>query len=515
MQIRPATVPVIAGIIVLFSIILVAQPASTETIVVSGPVSSHGHATITDTITVSNLNDLPEGAYVTYNAPIYGSFADDGFSQTVSAWAQTASVVPASATEMHDSSGNLNIRYKQYKWSLDDLQGNTFTATVTTSFDYTVTANPQPHVFADPFTSPGGVTAGATTVAEAVDRIANYVKLNEHGGCTARANLMLSQLQSAGIQGRVVQGVTVDTPLTTPQFVYNNAIHQLSITWPKELHVWVEVYYPSEGTWVSYDPSFNKGFADQRHLAMGTSPTTDSALFRVNVYANSGVSLNRQTAIAFTGVSDTGSYTFRYLDPEPSGLSSSNFPMGREMTSRPTVTPTPTPAPTPTPTATPLPSVTPTPTPTPVPTQNATVTPTLIPVVSPTPAPTQPPVHQDLNLTPGEAQYYITGTIADSITGMPLNGVMITLDGQPVTAGADGTFSIEAADGTHSLIVSAPGYETINTSVIVAGGNLTEALKLSQIPAADSPRPDGIPCCGLPLAALVLLIIGLYRHGRA
>jgi hypothetical protein len=134
--------------------------------------------------------------------------------------------------------------------------------------------------------------------------------------------------------------------------------------------------------------------------------------------------------------------------------------------------------------------------------------------VSPTPAPTQPPVRQDLNLTPGEAQYYITGTIADSITGMPLNGVMITLDGQPVTAGTDGTFSIEAADGTHSLIVSAPGYETINTSVIVAGGNLTEALKLSQVPAADSPRPDGIPCCGLPLAALVLLIIGLYRYGR-
>ena len=492
---------------------LVVQPAGAETIVVGGQVSSHGHATITDTITVSNLKDLPEGAYVTYNAPIYGSFVDDGYSQAVSAQTQTASVTPASATEMQDSSGNLNIHYRQYKWLLNGSQGSTFTATVTTSFDYTVTADPQPRVFADPFTSPGGITAGATTEAEAVDMIANYVKLNDPGNCVSRANLMLSQLQSAGIQGRVVQGITVDTPLTTPQFVYDNAIHQLSITWPKELHVWVEVYYPSEGKWVSYDPSSNKGFADQRHLAMGTSPATDSTLFRVNVYANSGVSINRNSAMAFTGVSDTGSYTFRYLDPAPAGISAQNFPMGREMTSHPTVTPTPTPVPTPAPTATPVPSVTPTPTPTP--TQNATITPSPTPGASVTPVPTQPPVHRDLNLTPGGERYFVTGTLVDAKTGMPVDRVTITLDGELVIAGPDGTFSIEAADGAHSLIVSAPGYESINTSVIVAGGNLTETLKLSQIPAADSPRPGGIPCCGLPLAALVLLIIGLYRHGRA
>ncbi|OPY29250.1 MAG: Transglutaminase-like superfamily protein [Methanocella sp. PtaU1.Bin125] len=507
-----------AGHVITLSLILLllgfaAQPACAETIVVSGPVGSHGHATITNTITVSNLHDLPEGAYVTFNAPVYGSFADDGFSQTVSAQTHSASVTPVSATEMQETSGNLNIRYRQYQWLLNGTQGSTFTATVTTSFDYTVTANPQPRVFTDPYNSPGGVTAGADTLAEAVDMIANYVKLNDPGGCTARANLMLSQLQSAGIQGRVVQGVTVDTPLTTPQFAYNNAIHQLSVTWPRELHVWVQVYYPAEGVWVSYDPSFNKGFADQRHLAMGTSPATESALFRVNAYANGGVSLNLQTTIAFTGVTDTGSYTFRYLDPAPAGLSSTGFPMGREMTARPTVTPTPTPAPTATPTPTPGPSVTPTPTP--LPAQNATATPTQTPQASVTPVPTQPPDDDSLNVTPGETQHYVTGTIVDAVTGLPLTGVTMLLDGQPVAIGPDGTFSIGAADGAHALTVSVPGYATINTNVIVSGGNLTEALKLSQIPAADSSRPDGRPCCGLPLAALVLLIIGLYRYGRA
>lgn len=507
---------VISLLLILLLLGFAARPAGAETIVVSGPVSSHGHATITNTITVSNLHDLPEGAYVTFNAPVYGSFADDGYAQTISGFTQTASGT-ATATDMHDESGNLNIRYKQYKWLLDDLPGSTFTATVTTSFDYAVTANPQPRVFTDPYTSTGGVTAGADNLAEAVDMIANYVKLNDPGGCTARANLMLSQLQAAGIQGRVVQGITVDTPLTTPQFAYNNAIHQLSVTWPQELHVWVQVYYPAEGVWVSYDPSFNKGFVDQRHLAMGTSPATESALFRINAYANGGISLNLQTAIAFTGVSDTGSYTFRYLDPAPAGLSSQGFPMGREMTARPTVTPTPTPAPTatPTPTPTPTPGPSVTPTPTPLPAQNATVTPTPTPISSVTPAPTQPPASDSLNVTPGGTQHYVTGTIADAVTGLPLTGVTMTLDGQPVATGPGGTFSIEATDGAHTLTVSAPGYVTINTNVVVSGGNLTEALKLSQITADDSPMPDGLPCCGLPLAALVLLIIGLYRYGRA
>jgi len=143
------------------------------------------------------------------------------------------------------------------------------------------------------------------------------------------------------------------------------------------------------------------------------------------------------------------------------------------------------------------------------------VTPSPTPAASATPVPTQPPVNQDLNLTRGGDRYTINGTLVDEKTGAPVIGATIELDGQPVSVGPDGIFTVEAADGRHSLVASAPGYATVSTSVVVDGGALTEPLRLSMPSAADTPRPDGIPCCGLPLAALVLLIIGLYRHGRA
>ncbi len=503
MQVRRSTGLIIAGIIILFSFVLVVQPASTETIVVSGTVISHGHVTITNTITVSNLANLPEGAYVTYNAPVFGSFADDGFAQTITWQPQTVSPMPVSATEMHDSSGNLDIRYTQYKWELNATQGSTFTATVITSFDYAVTADPRPYEFTDTFTSPGGVTAGATTEAEAVDLIANYVKQNDPGNCAGRANLMLSQLQSAGIQARIVQGITVDTPFTSPEFIYDHAIHQLMMTWPRELHLWVEAYYPAEGKWVSYDPAFNKGFADQRHLAMGTSPTADSALFRVNTYANAAATLNLQTSISCRDVTDSGSYVFRYLDPAPSGLNIRDSPMGRDMSNRPIVTPTPEPEPT----ATPVP----TPSPTPVPELNATVTPVPCPTASitPTPVASQPVIGADLNVTTNDSRYFVNGTIIDGATGAPLKTATITLDGQPVLIDANGAFSIMVTDGNHSLSVNAPGYGTINIDVVVSGENVTENLKLIKI------RGSGIPGFEIILALLGLLIIGLYRHGRA
>jgi hypothetical protein len=509
----------VMGIIFLFSLFLFTQPASSETIVVGGQVSSQGHVTITSTITITNLTGLPQNAYVTFNVPVYGSFADDGFSQTTSWQSPAVSPAPASATEMHDTSGNLDIHYIQYKWMLNDLQGSTFTATVTSSFEYTVTADPRPYAFTDTFTSSGGVTSGATTEAEAVDLIANYVKLNDPGNCVSRSNLMLSMLQSAGIQARLVHGLTVDTPFTTPEFIYDQAIHQLGITWPKELHVWVEVYYPDEGKWVSYDPGTTKGFVDQRHIASGISPAADNTLYQVNIYANSGISRNLQTTIAYQGVTDSGSYSFRYLDPAPSGLDIRNSLLGRDMSNRPVATPTPEPEPTATPTPIPTPTPTPTPTPVPSPTPglNVTVTPAPCPTASiiPAPGPSQPVIGADLNVTPGDGRYFVSGTIIDAVTGAPLKTATITLDGQPVAIEATGGFSIEAAEGVHSLSVKAPGYDTISIDVVVAGDNLTETLKLSRVQTGSGPRSNVIPGFEAILALSGLLIIGLYRHGRA
>jgi hypothetical protein len=351
---RRASPKALLGIILIFSILAISWQAAAHTIIFGGQVNSQGSAKITYTITITGLANLPQDAYVTFNAPVFDNFADDGFSQTIAWQPQAVSPMPALVTDFHDSSGNLDIRYRQYKWSLNNLSDSTFTATVTTTFDYAVTANPQPYAFTDPFTSPGGVTAGATTEAEAVDKIANYVKLNDPGNCVGRANLMLAQLQTAGIQARAVQGITVDTPYETPEFIIDYTGYKLIRSWNKELHVWVEVYYPDEGKWVSYDPALNKGFVDQRHLAMGTSPTTDSALNFVHIYASDGISRNLNVVVSFSGVTDSGSYVYRYDDPSPAALDIQHALIGRDMTNAPLPTPCPTPSPTPTPTPTPV-----------------------------------------------------------------------------------------------------------------------------------------------------------------
>lgn len=512
------------GAILVFSFFVSALTATAYTVVVGGQVTSQGSATITNTITITNLTYLPQDAYVTYNSPVIENFADDGFYQTI-AWQQpTVNPAPLSATDMQESSGNLNIHYTQYKWSLNDLPGSTFTITVASTFSYVVTADPRPFAFTDPFSSPGGITAGATTQADAVDKIANYVKLNEHGTCVNKANLMLSQLQAVGIQARIVQGVTIDSPYTSPEFIFDNAVYQLVESWPKELHVWVEVYYPNEDKWVPYDPALNKGFVDQRHLAMGTSTTTDNALYRVNIYANSGISRNQQMSISYTGVTDSGSYTFRYLDASPSGLDIQHSLFGRDMTDAPLPTPIPTPIPTPTPTSTPtptpVPDVTPTPNATSTPWPNATATPTLIPTANATITPTLMPGDNSTQQVPGgtgtadNATYNISGSVIDALNKATLNGAILTIDGQPFQADASGAFTIAAANGTHMLTVSVPGYGNVSLTLTIAGADVVQNVQMSQAAGNSTAKPQ-TPGFEIITALAGLLIIALYRHGRA
>jgi hypothetical protein len=266
---------------------------------------------------------------------------------------------------------------------------------------------------------------------------------------------------------------------------------------------------------VSYDPALNKGFVDQRHLAMGTSPTTDSALNFVHIYANDGISRSLNVAISFSGVTDSGSYVYRYDDPSPAALDIQHALIGRDMTNAPLPSPGPTPSSTPVPTATPVVNATITPRPnatiTPTPGVNATVTPTL--------APSAIIVNNDTNVTAatGKATYNITGRITDAAYKAVSADATASLDGQRLTIDPQGGFCVEVANGTHELTISAPGFGSKSFTLTVSGADIVKDVQLSMETTGNSGGKSGSFVPGFEaIAALIgLLIIGLYRYGRA
>ncbi len=530
---------------------IVVQHAASETIVVNGPVTSRGSATIVDTLVIRNLVNLPPDSKLTINVPVYGDYADDAFSQSVTWQQPVLSPAPDIATDAYDT---FNNHYIHYEWSLNGLSGSQFTATVTTVLDYTITSDPRPDIFVDPFpvTAAGmntylqrtdmaqsddasihakavQLTAGATTEAEAVNAIMDFIRtqlsgsssttpndavssLNSHAGnCKNRANLALALLRSVGIPARLVTGFVSDQPYHVV-YVMGDYEHDTTFGWAKELHVWVEIYYPQKGVWVPYDPGLNKGFVDIRHVMSGTAldtnvenPATGGALYFIHLYANVGSTGDQpSTSITFTEAQDSSSYVFRSLDPSPAGL----LTIGRDMTVHPTVTPEPTPVPTTAPVTTT----------TPVP--NATLTPTPVPIinetVSPSPVPSSDAINDSTNLTgePGYRKFNISGSLADVLSKVTPAEVAILLDGQPILLDADGAFSIPAINGTHLLTVSAPGYGNATVTLTVAGTDVVQNVRLSQV-AGDSTAKPKSPGFELFAALTGLLIVALYRHGRA
>lgn len=531
---------------------IVVQHAASETIVVNGPVTSRGSATIVDTVVIRNLANLPQDSMLTINVPVYSDYADDGFSQSVTCHLPVPVPAADSTSEGYDA---FNNHYMHFEWSLNGLAGSQFTATVTTVLDYTVTSDPRPELFVDPFPVAAAgmstylqrtdmaqsddagihakavqVTAGAATEAEAVNAIMDFIRtqlpnpslsntmptdaissMNTNGGnCKNRANLALALLRSVGIPARLVTGFVSDQPYHVV-YVMGDYEHDTTFGWAKELHVWVEIYYPQKGVWVPYDPGLNKGFVDIRHVMSGTAldtnvenPATGGALYFIHLYANAGSTGDTSTSITFTEAQDSGSYVFRSLDPSPAGL----LTIGRDMTVHPTVTPEPTPVPTTAPVATVTPILNATLTPTPIPGINETV--------SPSPVPSSDAINDSTNLTgeTGYCKYNISGSVTDALSKVMPAGTVILLDGQPILLDADGAFSIPAINGTHLLTVSAPGYGNATVTLTVAGTDVVRNVRLSQV-AGDSTTKQKSPGFELFAALTGLLIIALYRHGRA
>ena len=540
--------------------------ADARTIVVSGGVSSGSHVRIVDTFVISGISpaQLSNDSRVTYNAPAFEGCEVNGFSQQVSGLSITAATqgsVPA--TVDHQMTDAFNNRYKRYEWPLAGYPGTTFTITVTTEFDCLAAASPAPAAFTEayPVSAPGmgqylaatpmvqsgnqniavtaqNIVSGAATEAEAVERVIDYVREhvaeqdagqrdalwthnNGRGNCVNRANYVLALLRAAGIPARYVMGLVSDQPYQV-SFVAPEGSGTYDTRWGKEMHTWIEVYYPQHG-WVPYDPLSNKGFVDHRHIRYGTAleslnpATADESLGGagtvLRTYLNAGTSMAHSTAIEFTQAQDTGSYAFRSLKDSPGG--SSIYVLGRDMANA--ATPTPAPTATATPTPTPLPNASATP----APNATASVTPTQWPGATATPAATPAPTQAattGVNVTPGGNAYYVSGVIVDAKTGARLRDATITFDGRPVMPDSAGSFTVPASNGTHTLVVSVPGYATGSVPVTVDGADVPIVFQVNE-PATGGGTGTGwtvpIPGFGLAAALAGILIIALYRYGRA
>jgi hypothetical protein len=534
-----------------FFLVISLPGASSRTVVVGGTMSMSAHVRMVETFTIAGLDpaQLTSNSRVTYNAPVYRSDSVSGFSQTISGFGITASPEPASTTgPLTDTFGN---QYNRYEWSLAGYAQNSFVITATTEFDITTTGSPVPESFDDPYpvSSSGmdtylartnmaqsdnaqivstaqSVVSGVTMEAAAVENIMDYVKTHVSsdtnpspdavstlatgsGMCTNRANLALALLRAAGIPARFVNGLVCDRSYTV-DFISPEGQGKMEAGWhAQELHTWIEVYYPQKGAWAGYDPYLNFGFVDQRHMKSGIALDSDVVGKNtgglgnlLEVYSlNNGVSASNTMSLSLSQVSDSGSYSFRSLLEAPGGTGM--YVLGRDMVNSPTATPTATP------TRTPAPSVTPSPTatPAPAPAANATTT--------PTPSPEASEINRDMNMTgeTGNCLYNCSGTVTDAATYATLAGATITFDGQPFHADAQGAFTIAAANGTHILIVNAPGHGNASLTLTVAGADVAQNLRLSAV-ADSSTGKQQSPGFEIITALTGLFIIALYRHGR-
>lgn len=104
----------------------------------------------------------------------------------------------------------------------------------------------------------------------------------------------------------------------------------------------------------------------------------------------------------------------------------------------------------------------------------------------------------------------------NSNSGNCKNRATLTFDGQPFKAETQGAFTIAAANGTHTLAVTAPGYGSASLTMLVAGADVIQNVRLSQVTGNGTAKPSGTtPGFELITALAGLLIIALYRHGRA
>ncbi len=94
---------------------------------------------------------------------------------------------------------------------------------------------------------------------------------------------------------------------------------------------------------------------------------------------------------------------------------------------------------------------------------------------------------QNLSLAPlPPMAYYITGTISDNVTALPIAGALVSINTTAVltnTTGTSGTYTLTPIyAGTYAISVSAPGYLKVSVVVTVSTYSVTQDIQLGRPP---------------------------------
>lgn len=110
----------------------------------------------------------------------------------------------------------------------------------------------------------------------------------------------------------------------------------------------------------------------------------------------------------------------------------------------------------------------------------------------------------------------VSGQVTTDGTGEPVSDATITLDGEQVaTTGGDGTYALQVDSlGTHTIGVSATGFESTTRTVDLAGGSRTVDLSLTGKPVdvyfevSNASTMDGYEVSGEPVVGATLSVGG-------
>jgi len=86
-------------------------------------------------------------------------------------------------------------------------------------------------------------------------------------------------------------------------------------------------------------------------------------------------------------------------------------------------------------------------------------------------------------------QVTVSGIITDSESGDPIGGARVSIDGETVTTGTDGSYEVTVGKGTYTVTVSSDGYEDESSSVLETDD---ETVILDLTIAAIPSQPTGV-----------------------
>ena len=112
-------------------------------------------------------------------------------------------------------------------------------------------------------------------------------------------------------------------------------------------------------------------------------------------------------------------------------------------------------------------------------------------------------------LPPGKGA--IAGMIIDALTGDPIEGATVTVDGYSTTTDADGYYNITIDPGTYTVTTSATGYESDSKSTTVDSGETTTVNFTLTVEETPTPGTPGyLYMAAAAVVAIVMVAIAFY-----